>query len=88
MSEQQRTGRESDRCPQLTADHLCMRKMELGKILFHWRKGQCQLRKTTRAEDAVKCIEGDENNKALLSYVLLCLFVCVENVDFYAYFSI
>lgn len=45
-------------------------------------------RKTTRAEDAVKCIEGDENNKALLSYVLLCLFVCVENVDFYAYFSI
>lgn len=29
---------ESDRCPQLTTDHLCMRKMEMGSILFHRRK--------------------------------------------------
>lgn len=31
-------GRESDRCPQLTTDHLCMRKMEMGSIAFRRRE--------------------------------------------------
>lgn len=29
---------ESDRCPQLTTDHLCMRKMEMGSIAFRRRE--------------------------------------------------
>lgn len=44
---------ESDRCPQLTTDHLCMRKMEMGSILFHWRKGHSEPRQ--RGEGDMSC---------------------------------
>lgn len=71
---------ESDRCPQLTADHLCMRKMELGKILFHRTKGQSRSggQKDNKSRGCCKT----QRNEITLS-IRAC-----GHVDFHAYFSI